>query len=342
MPEGRVVYAVNWLDSVPEQAALSMERVRRAGFEAYVHPTPRNLNEAEVIGILPNTVGVIAGSHRFTAKALGTTNKLRAISRHGAGFESIDLDYCTEHGIVVTNAFGVNAGAVAEFTLALILAVVRDIPGAADVLRSGNWADRGNASPGTTLGRTLGIIGFGAIGQALAGQARGLGMKIIYTDIRRIPEAEAAYNATFVTREELLKQADVVSLHVALNPNTHHMIDEAQFRLMKRTAVLVNTSRGGVVNEDALYRAIRDGVIAGGALDVYESEPPATDSPLFTLKRGFIGTPHVAGVSSDAKVAMLDAATTNLLDVLQGRRPPKVTNPAVYERHPELGAGSRA
>src|SRR5690606_2245769 len=161
------------------ETARSIERVRRAGYEVHVHPTERSLGESEVTGLVPGTVGFIAGSHRFTARSLAAADRLRVISRNGAGFESIDLDYCTE-GVVVANAGGATAAAVAGYALAAMLSLVRGLPAAAEVLRSGRWAARGDIRSASTLGRTLGLVGFGAIGQALARQVRGLGMEVLY------------------------------------------------------------------------------------------------------------------------------------------------------------------
>jgi len=326
----RVLFAVDWLESVPRIAEREIARVRDAGHEVIVHPTERALDEHELSPLLPGIAGCISGAHRFSARSLEHADVLKSISRHGAGYETIDLAECTRRGIVVTNGFGAGAPAVAEFTITLLLGLARRLCFVDRRLREGDWLFRSSMAAPSVIGRTLGLIGFGHIGREAARRARGCDMRITYSDVADPPEADRD-GTERRELDDLLGEADFVSLHVALNDATYHMIGARELELMKPGGFLVNTSRGGVIDEDALYQALKARRIAGAALDVFEEEPVRAPHPLFEFDdERVIVSPHLAGINDDAKDAMLRLATDNLLDVLAGRRPPLVTNPDVY------------
>jgi len=331
MGGGKVLVTVDWLHTVPQFAQQMRERIEGAGFEVKLSRTKKSLSEAEVTPLVGDIVGYIASNDDLNERVIDKAKQLRVISRQGAGFDRIDLEACTRRGIVVCNAFGAGAPAVAEFTFGSMLAIGRHMVAGQAALKADDWwlrTDIGGTSP---VGATLGVVGLGHIGRELVRLVRGFRMRVLYYDVVRASD-EQELGAEFRALDELLAESDFVSIHVGLNRATYHMIGEREFTLMKPSAFIVNTSRGGVIDEDALYRAIVNGRIAGAALDVFEKEPIAPDSPLLGLGDRILLTPHMAGLSDAAKQSMLDLATDNLLAVLQGRRPRFVTNPAVYEK----------
>jgi phosphoglycerate dehydrogenase-like enzyme len=307
------------------------ERIEGAGFEMVVHPTKRSLDEAEVIPLVADIVGYVAGNDQLNGRVIDKAGQLRVISRQGAGFDRIDLEACTRRGIVVCNAFGAGAPAVAEFTFGSMLAIARRMFAGQSALRAGDWFVRTDIGGLTLVSTTLGIVGLGHIGRELARLVQGFRMPVLYYDVVRVPN-ESEIGVQYRELPDLLAQSDFVSINVGLNPATYHMIGEKELALMKPGAYIVNTSRGGVIDEDALYHAISGGRLAGAALDVFEKEPVSADNPLLTLSDKVLVTPHMAGLSDAAKLAMLELATDNLLAVLEGRRPKYVTNPAVYAK----------
>lgn len=249
--------------------------------------------------------------------------RLRVIARPGVGYDSIDLPAATRRGIAVCNMPAVNATAVAELTIALLLMCARHIPRNIDDVRSGSW----QRLEGRELrNATLGLVGLGAIGKAVAQLASCFGMSILAYDKYQDTEFADRHGIRYTGIDELLATSDYVSLHMLLDASTRHWVDGSRLARMKPTAYLVNTSRGPVVDEAALYRALRDGVIAGAALDVVEVEPLPADSPLRGLGNVYI-TPHLGGVTREARERSGRGAAQNVLNVLDGREPTNVVNP---------------
>ncbi|MBI4151897.1 D-glycerate dehydrogenase, partial [Candidatus Woesearchaeota archaeon] len=257
---------------------------------------------------------------------------LKIISNYAVGFDNIDVQYATRKGIPVTNTPGTLEDAVAEHTFALLLTLTKRIVEADTFVRKGKY--RGWEPMlfiGTQLkGKILGIIGLGRIGSLVAEKATAMGILVIYTDITRNREFERKFKAKFVSREILLKTADFISLHVPLLPSTHHLIGARELGLMKKTAYLINTSRGPVIDEKALVAALQKKQIAGAGLDVYESEPKLI-SGLVRLP-SVVLTPHIASATSEARRAMSIIAARNILAALAGKRAPNAVNPEVYQR----------
>jgi glyoxylate reductase len=221
--------------------------------------------------------------------------------------------------------------ATADFAWALLMAAARRVVEGDKFTRAGKWQTWGPIDflgPDVT-GATLGIVGFGRIGQAVAKRAQNFDMRIIYHDPNRQPYAEQAYHAEYADLDTVLKAADFVSLHTTLSPDTYHYIDDAKLKLMKPSAILINTSRGPVVDPAALYRALRAGTIAYAALDVTEPEPIKLDDPLLTLDNIIIA-PHIASASFTARNKMATMAAANLIAGLNGERLPNCVNPQVY------------
>ncbi len=270
--------------------------------------------------------------------------RLRIIAQYAVGYDNIDLDCATKYGVYVTNTPGVLTEAVADFTWGLILAVTRRIVEADQFVRSGEWYKTGTGwHPLMMLGfeingKTIGIVGMGRIGRAVAERAKGFKMRILYYDQRRLPpEEEERLNAKYVSLEELLRESDIVSLHVPLTKDTYHLIGEKELRLMKKSAYLVNTARGKVVDTDALVKALQEGWIAGAALDVFEQEPLPPDHPLTKMKNVVLA-PHAASATVETRTKMAMLVADNLIAFYKGEVPPTLVNKEVVNvRKPGFG-----
>ncbi|MBV8152026.1 MAG: phosphoglycerate dehydrogenase [Candidatus Eremiobacteraeota bacterium] len=319
-----VMVTLSLFDTIEGREA-QLARLETAGYSVRVHSVPRSLSEEEVAAFLPGVRAWIAGTDRFSRKALAAADRLEVISRWGVGYDAVDVAACDERGIAVAIAAGGNDGAVAEFALAMVFALARQVVWAHDVIRERTWERTriGGISP---LGKILGIVGLGRIGLRLARLALALGMHVQYYD----PLGAVAPNdleARFTSIDELLATSDFISLHVPLSAQTEHLISTRELNLMKPTAYLVNTSRGPVIDEAALYAALRDRRIGGAALDVFEKEPIDPNHPLFRIEsQRLILTPHIAGLNAESKTAMLRIAVDNVLAVLGGKLPPSVVN----------------
>lgn len=268
---------------------------------------------------------------KIDEEILNANPKLKVVSNYAVGYDNIDTKAASAKGIPVCNTPGVLEEAVAEHTFALILALSKRIVEADQFTRAGKYK---RWEPmlllGTELkGKTLGIIGLGRIGAGVAERARkGMGVNVLYHDIRRNKEFEEKYQAKFVSQNALLKKSDFVSLHVPLLSSTRHLIGAKELAMMKKTAYLINTSRGLVVDEKALVKALQKKQIAGAGLDVYEHEPKLTLG--LTKLRNAVLTPHTASATIEARTAMSELAAQNIVDVLKGRKAKFTVNPEVY------------
>jgi len=255
--------------------------------------------------------------------------QLKIIANYAVGYDNIDVAAATDRGIMVTNTPGVLTETTADFAFALLMATARRIAEGMDYVRAGKWQTWG---PKLLLGQdihgaTLGIIGMGRIGTAVARRAQGFGMRILYYDPYCREDRGAALGAQCVDLDTLLAESDFVSIHVPLTDDTYHMIDAEALCKMKPSAVLINTARGPVVDPDALYAALKDGVIAFTGLDVTEPEPLPAEDKLLSLNN-IIVCPHIASASVATRTKMATMAATNLIAVLiKGERPPNLVNP---------------
>lgn len=258
--------------------------------------------------------------------------RLRVISNMAVGYDNIDISTCTARGIPVGNTPGVLTEATADLTMALLLSAARRLPQAAMDAHQGRWSTwRPAGWLGSDLyGATLGIIGMGKIGKAVAERARGFGLKIIYTDERTCPEIEAAMGAVWLPFEDVLRQSDFVSLHAPLTPITRGLMNVDTLRLMKPTAILINAARGPMVDTQCLVQALEEGWIAGAALDVTDPEPLHPDHPLYSLPNCLI-VPHIGSATSNVRRRMAEIACENILAGLDDRRLPYCVNPEVYQ-----------
>ena len=269
---------------------------------------------------------------KIDKELLDNAPRLRIVAQYAVGYDNIDVEYATEKGVYVTNTPGVLTDAVADLTWALILALARRIVEADKFIRSGDYWKTGTGwHPMMMLGvdvagRTLGIVGIGRIGRAVARRAKGFEMKILYYDIRRLPEdVEKELGARYVDLDTLLKESDIVTLHVPLTRATYHMIGERELKLMKPTALLINTARGAVIDTEALVRALREGWIAGAALDVFEQEPLPPEHPL-TKFNNVILTPHIGSATVETRNKMAELVAENLIAFYKGKVPPTLVN----------------
>lgn len=286
--------------------------------------------DAETLGIkLSDKQGaMITISDRIDVALLSRCPNLKAVCNIAVGYNNIDLEACTKAKVIATNTPGVLDDTTGDFTWTLILATARRLTEAETYLRAGQW-DGWKLKQFLGLDvhhATLGIFGLGRIGQVVARRAIGFEMKVIYHDIRRMPpDIEESCRARFVSKEELLSQADIVTLHVPYSPETHHLIGKAELKQMKPTAILINASRGGVVDDEALIEALRSGTIAGAGLDVYENEPKF--NPGFLKLRNVVLAPHIASSSRATRYKMAMLAAQNLVASLTGKIPPNLLNP---------------
>lgn len=326
--KSKVLITQPWPPSIVTNFDTYVSWLEERGLEVIVDPKQISLTEEEVIERLPGIYAYICGSDAITAKALEYADQLKIISRIGVGYDNVDIPAATKRGIAVTTTPGAGAETVAEHTFALMLTMTRKIFQCDRSIREGKWIRIAGPS---LYRKTLGIIGLGIIGKQLAKIVSGFDMKIIAYDPVVDEEFAKAHSITYVSLEELIKTSDYISLHLPLNKETEYIIGERELKMMKPSAQLVNCARGKLIDEDALYHALKDGVIAAAALDVFEKEPVDLNHPLFTLDN-FIATPHNAGTSIEGKNKVVEAAVKNVLDIMDGKMPIGLKNPEVFNK----------
>ncbi|MCC7105188.1 MAG: phosphoglycerate dehydrogenase [Chloroflexi bacterium] len=288
--------------------------------------------QAELAAALRDMDAVLAGNEVYTAEVLSGATRLRVISRTGVGYDSVDVEAATKQGIAVCTAAGSNDEAVADYAVALMLAVSRQIPAGHSALSAGRWERfMGPAFHGSTVG----IIGLGTIGKKLARRLRGFNVAILAYDVQQDEAFAREMAVSYVPLDELLATSDFISIHAPLFPPTRGLIGERELRLMNSTAFLVNTARGPLIQEAALHRALKERWIAGAGIDVFEREP-ALDSPLLdpTLDN-IVRTPHLAGSTFEAYERMVTMACESIAHLLGGTAPlHHVLNPRVLQTRP--------
>lgn len=297
-----------------------------AGYTMRIAAKRGERSPEQLLELLAGVAGAIVSTDPFTAEVLRDSPALQVIARVGVGVDSIDVGAATELGVAITTTPGANEETVADHAIALMLALLRRIPLNDAGVRAGQWNRTGPHTPRLLTGSTVGVIGYGHIGRLVARRLAGFDVDLLVTD----PALDGTNDPHAVELDELLTRADVVTLHCPLIPATRHLIDQRALRLMQPHAVLVNTSRGGVIDESALIRALNDGVIAGAALDVFEVEPPH-HSPLLG-RPNVVVSPHVGGLSTKSVDVMIRLATASVIDVIEGRVPAGLANPAILDR----------
>ncbi len=270
---------------------------------------------------------------RFLEACAASTPRLKLIANMAVGFNNIDVEAATRLGIGISNTPGVLSDTTADFAFALLMATARRIPEAERYLRAGKYEGWGPLLfCGAEIHQaTLGLLGAGRIGKIVAKRASGFEMRVIYYDVYRMSaEEEATYSVTYMPIDDVLKQADFISIHTPYMPSTHHLISERELSLMKPSAILINTARGPIVDEKALVKALQSGIIAGAGLDVFENEP-AIEPELMTMQNVVI-TPHIASASLKTRTLMATMASDNIVAHFHGQLPPNIVNPEVLGR----------
>lgn len=291
-------------------------------FDVEINPDDRTLTKEELIENIKDKDAVITQlANNVDKEVLENANKLKVIANYAVGFNNIDIDEATKSGIQVTNTPGVLSDTTAELAWALMFAVTRRVLEGDTYIRNGEW---NSFSPNLLLGqdvtgKTLGIFGAGRIGKAFAKKSIGFDMKILYHNRNRDLNFEREYGAEYVDKDVLLQESDFISLHAPLTEDTKHVIGEKEFKMMKKTAIIINTARGPLIDEKALVRALKEGEIWGAGLDVYENEP-SIEKELKGLKN-VVMTPHVGSASMETRLKMAKMVADNVIAVLNGKEP---------------------
>lgn len=299
---------------------VPVERLEDAGCEVRLNPYGRPLTPAEIVEHAKDADVIILGNDRLDSATIGKLPNLKLVVRHGAGLDNIDFSELGKRDITVANTPGANKEETADLTFALILDLARMVTQSINQLKGGVW----NKIPGRTLyGKTIGIIGVGAIGMAVASRAMGFGMDILGNDIVQRDEA-ARFGLLYTSLNELLSASDVVTIHAPLTSATKNLIGARELKRMKPGALLINTARAGVVREAALEKALMSGHLGGYAVDVYAKEPP--DPTSYMSLPNVLTTPHIGSSTMEANLRMGDMAVDNILAFMNGAvLPNKVT-----------------
>lgn len=297
----------------PEAAAVAERRGARLVY------TPNYAEPAEMAAIAAREAvdAIVVRIGKVTAEVIAASPKLKAIAKHGVGYDNIDTEAAARLGVPVMIARGANSQSVAEMAFALMFAVARGVPHLDHRIKTGHW-DKTTASGLQLLGRSLGVVGFGDIGRILVGLVQPLRMTVRVFDPYMPADADIGAAERVDTLEALLASSDVISLHCPLTDQTRNMIGAGAFAQMRPEAVLINTARGGLIDEAALYEALTNGRIAGAGLDTFAQEPPAADNPLLSLPN-LVATPHAGANTAAARDAMGSIAVNHVMDVLDGK-----------------------
>jgi len=295
-----------------------------------VSVAPRLIGERELADLARDCQALVLGGNKFGREAIMMAKGLKVISRHGVGVDNVDIEAATERGVLVTYTPGANADSVAEHTFALLLGLVRRISLADRSIREGEWGSA-EFMGFELVGKTLGIIGLGAIGSRVAKRAMAFEMDVIAYDPYVPNERASALGVKLVDLETLLRSSDIVSLHASLTDETRHMLAARELGMMRRTAVLINAARGQLVDEGALIQALEGGTVSGAGLDAFRSEPLPEGHP-FTGMRNVLLTPHVASFTKEALARGDKILAMDLAAVLMGRRPVYMANPKVLAK----------
>lgn len=323
MSRPRIFLAIQVPPSVREQLDATCEVVALPGF-----PRPTRAQLAE---ILPTVDGMLGSNQVPVDNALlDSCPNLKVVANNGVGYDNVDIPYATKRGILVCNTPGVLSGAVADLTFALLLSLARHLRVNDHHVRSGGWS----VSPGhvglDVRGKTLGVIGMGRIGRVVAKTAQGFDMRVLYYDPVRAPDVEEAGRAEYRDRDDVFRLADFLTVHCFLDATTRHHISTREFGLMKPSAYLINTSRGPVIDQDALVEALQAGTIAGAGLDVMEVEPLEPAHRLCTLENVIL-LPHIGSGTTETRLAMIELAARNLIAAVTGGTPEAMVNPEVLQ-----------
>ena len=307
-----------------------LEYLAKHGCQIELVPQGKKMSEEELIQSVGQYDAMIVGLDKITKSIIEASKKMKVMTKHGVGVDNIDVEAASKANIVVTNAPSTNSDAVADLTVGLFVSLARNIPFADRSVKEGGWP----RIVGTQInGKVLGIIGLGQIGKRVAKRMSGFDMRILAHDIVKDEAFAKKWGVTYTSLDELLTESDFISIHVTLDASTRRMIGERELGLMKKTAFLVNIARGDIVDEEALYRALKDGKIRAAALDAFSHEPPR-GSPLLNLDN-VISTPHMGAYTYEALREMGMVCVRDIVATLQGRHPQFVLNPEVLKKQSE-------
>jgi D-3-phosphoglycerate dehydrogenase len=311
-------------------AAIHPDGIRLLEEVAELTLLPSYSTETELVSAAGDVDAILARTSKITTAVIAASPKLKIVSRHGVGVDSVDLEACNRHGVLVTITGDANAVAVSEHAFGCLLAVARKIALAHANIKVGKW-ERDRIIGVELYQKVLGLIGLGRIGSNMARRAKAFEMEVIAYDPYAKPETAQQLDVPLVDLPTLLRRSDFISLHVPLTGETRHIIGQAELAQMKPSAILVNTARGGLIDEHALYESLAAQRIAGAALDVFEQEPLPANHPLTQLDN-ILFSPHVAGQTAEALRRMSIGAAENILAVFRGEIPPFVVNPEVLNK----------
>lgn len=326
MESRKVLFA---LPTVSDRPVPALDRLTAAGYAVERVYGRRMLTEDELIVKLPGVCATIAGGEPYTERVFRAAPDLKLVARHGAGYDKVDLAAATRHGVVVTATPGSNANAVADLTIGLMCAVRRQLVRLDRLVREGGW---GSDYVPALWGSTVGIVGLGHIGKCVAKRCLGFEMRVFATEPAPDMVFVRQHGIELVEIEELCRRADIITLHAPATPQNRQLINRERLALMQPTAILINTARGALVDEDALVEALKNGRLAGAGLDVFRREPPE-GSPLLGLDN-MVLTPHCAGKDLTAQAATLGRCVETILRFFQGEplEPGDLLNPDVLRR----------
>lgn len=320
---------VIYFDQVYGEFKQVLEQQKPDGFELSYWA---EMSGEERFALLPEADFLLVAVHKLGEEILGKAGKAKLVQKTGIGLDNIDLPAATKHGLPVANTPGGNAPGVAELTILFTLALYRKLLVLNEATKKGEWLMwELRLQSFEMYGKTHGFVGFGNIGKEVAKRSQAFGTNVVYYDkFRMPPEQEKALGVTYMAMEDVLATADIVSLHLPLLDETRNLIGERELSLMKSSALLINVSRGNIVNETALYDALKAGRIAGAGIDVWAQEPVNPDNPLLTLDN-VMATPHIGAGTKDTLQRVLHVAFTNMDRVRRGEAPQFVANPAVFK-----------
>ena len=330
MDKGIVWITTTWINQMKDYDPY-LSPLREYGFSIKIDSNGNDLTEEELIAGLPGVVATFPSGDPYNKRTFKHAKDLRLIARTGVGYNAIDIEEATKNGILVTTARGQNANSVAEHTLTLMLSVSRELNIFDRKVREGEWG-KIRKPTGYLRGNTLGIIGLGDIGKRVAQKAKAFGMNVIAYDPIRDERFVAENGVFYKSFDEVVENSDFLSCHVPLNKSTTKLIDLNIFKSMKKGSFLINTSRGPVVDLDALEEAIQNKMISGAGIDVFPDEPIQGNRAIMNFDN-IILTPHIAGLGEDACIDSLIFAVEQTLDFFSGRCPKGTLNKEVLENN---------
>ncbi len=317
---------------IPEVICEESHDLLRSVADVKLGGKGRKYTEEELMEEVEDVDAVLTTSrHHFTKKVIESAKRLRIIAKYGARPDNIDIEAATKKGIAVTWTPNTNDDSVAEHAISFMLALIKKLPFMMEHLRKGGWRSRTKTVTNELLGKTVGIIGLGAIGSKVADKLKSFDVKALAYDPYVSEEQAKEVGAEMVNLDTLLAESDIVTVHATLTESTRGLIGEEELKRMKKTAFLINTSRGPLVEENALYKALTSRWISGAALDVFSREPPSMDNPLLKLDNVIV-SPHIAAWTEESLKRQAVMATEEVVEFLKGKRPKHVLNPDVLAR----------